>query len=81
MGDVFNLIKEIMKSDAEVVTEKERLRPEKSEVYRLWCDNTKIYKLTGFEPKYTIHQGLERTVNWFADPENLKKYKTNIYNV
>ncbi len=81
IGDVFNLIKEIMNSDVEVITDSQRLRPEKSEVFRLWCDNTKIRELTGFGPKYSIKEGLEKTSNWFTNPENLKKYKTDIYNV
>ena len=79
--DVLNLIKNIMKSDVHFITEKHRLRPEKSEVFRLWCDNTKIKTLTGFEPKYSIRQGLERTINWFTRPENLTRYKTDLYNV
>ena len=71
IGDMLNLIKEIMQSDAKVITDDERLRPEKSEVYRLWCDNRKIRELTGFEPKYSIKEGLEKTIAWFANPENL----------
>lgn len=78
---MLNLIKEMMKSNVEVFTDNERLRPEESEVYRLWCDNTKIHDLTGFVPEYTIHDGLKKTIDWFANPENLKKYKTNIYNI
>jgi len=81
ISDLLNLIKEMMQSDVEVVTEKVRLRPEKSEVYRLWCDNTKIYELTGFVPKYTIQEGLKKTIDWFTNPDNLKKYKSDIYNV
>ncbi len=81
IGDVFDNIKEIMNSDVEVITEKERLRPETSEVYRLWCDNTKIHALTGFEPKYSIQEGLKKTINWFTTPDNLRKYKSDIYNV
>ncbi|MCK4527556.1 NAD-dependent 4,6-dehydratase LegB [candidate division WOR-3 bacterium] len=81
MGEVVNLIKELMNSDIEVVEEKERIRPEKSEVYRLWCDNTKIHSLTGFEPKYSIQEGLKKTIDWFTTPDNLRKYKTDIYNV
>ena len=81
IGDVVDNIKEIMNSDVEVITDNTRLRPEKSEVYRLWCDNTKIRELTGFEPKYSIREGLEKTINWFTNPQNLQKYKTDIYNV
>jgi len=81
IGDVLNLIKEMMKSNVEVITDNERLRPENSEVFRLWCDNTKIRELTGFEPKYSIREGLEKTINWFTNPENLQKYKFDIYNI
>lgn len=81
VGDTLNLIKEIMQSDVEFITDEQRIRPEKSEVFRLWCDNGKIKSLTGFEPKYSIKDGLEKTIEWFKNPENLKKYKANIYNV
>jgi len=79
--DLVNLIKEIMQLNIEIVTDKKRLRPENSEVFRLWCDNTKINELTDFIPKYSIREGLKKTVDWFINPENLKKYKTSIYNV
>lgn len=79
--DTFDLIKRIMKSDVEFVTDDTRIRPEKSEVFRLWCDNTLIEKLTGFKPEYSIEKGLKLTVDWFLKSENLRKYKANIYNV
>jgi len=81
IGDVFNLIKEMMQSKVEVIEDDERIRPEKSEVFRLWCDNAKIYDFTRFVPKYTIQEGLKKTITWFANPENLMKYKSDIYNV
>lgn len=81
IGDTLNLIKEIMKSNVEFIVDKQRLRPEKSEVFRLWCDNGLIQSLTGFEPKYDIRQGLEKTCQWFTDPANLQRYKMGIYNV
>ena len=81
VGDTLNKIKSIMNSDVEFVVDDQRLRPEKSEVFRLWCDNTKIRELTGFEPKYSIDEGLKHTIDWFLDPKNLSKYKTDIYNV
>jgi NAD dependent epimerase/dehydratase len=79
--EVVNLVKELMNSDIEVVEEKKRIRPKKSEVFRLWCDNTKIRELTGFEPKYSIKEGVKKTIGWFTDPENLRKYKIGIYNI
>lgn len=79
--DTFNLIKKIMKSDVQLVQDKERLRPENSEVHRLWCDNKLIESLTGFKPEVSIEQGLVKTVDWFTKPENLARYKADIYNV
>jgi len=58
VGDTLNLIKDLMKSDVTFITEDQRLRPEKSEVFRLWCDNSLINNLTGFEPEFTIEKGL-----------------------
>lgn len=81
VGDTLNLIKKIMKSDVEFVVDEARLRPEKSEVNRLWCDNSLIKELTGFEPKYSIEKGLKDTIDWFTEADNLKNYKTDIYNV
>jgi NAD dependent epimerase/dehydratase len=81
IGDTLNLIKEIMESDVKFIVDKQRIRPGKSEVHRLWCDNSLIKELTGFAPKYSIKDGLTETVNWFSDNENLKKYKAGIYNV
>lgn len=79
--DTLNLIRELMASDVEFLTDEQRLRSGKSEVFRLWCDNTKIRELTGFAPEYDIRSGLNATVEWFTRPENLAKYKIDIYNV
>ncbi len=81
MGDLFNKIAGIMNSKAIPVEDKMRIRPGKSEVTRLWCDNTKIKTLTGFEPQYSLDKGLEETIEWFLNKQNLSKYKANIYNV
>lgn len=81
VGDTLNLIRELMASDVEFLTDEQRLRPEKSEVFRLWCDNTKIRELTGFTPSYDIRTGLQATIDWFTRPSNLAKYKADIYNV
>lgn len=81
VGDTLNLIKKIMKSDVEFIVDEQRLRPEKSEVNRLWCDNTLIHQLTGFKPQYSIEKGLEKTIHWFLNQDNLKRYKAGIYNV
>jgi len=81
IGDTLNIIRELMDSDVEFLTDEQRLRPEKSEVFRLWCDNTLINTLTGFEPQVDIREGLQRTIDWIVKPENLKHYKSEIYNV
>lgn len=73
MADTLNLIKTIMKSDVQFITDEQRLRPANSEVFRLWGDNTLIKDLTGFEPEYDIEKGLAETIQWFCNPENLKK--------
>ena len=79
--ELFALIKDIMHSDANLMVDEQRLRPEHSEVFRLRCDNTKIKELTGYKPQYSLREGLEKTVEWFTDPRNLAKYKPGIYNI
>ena len=81
IGDTLNIIKELMDSDVEFIFDKNRIRPSKSEVFRLWCDNSKIEKMTGFKPQVGIKEGLQRTIDWVTQPINLKKYKSEIYNV
>jgi NAD dependent epimerase/dehydratase len=81
MFDTLVLIKDIMKSDVKFINEIQRIRPEKSEVFRLKGDNSLIKELTGFVSKYNIREGLEVTCKWFAEPENLNKYKAGIYNI
>jgi NAD dependent epimerase/dehydratase len=79
--DTLNIIKELMDSDVNFIQDKQRLRPGKSEVFRLWCDNSKIEALTGFKPQIGIREGLQKTIAWVTHPENLKGYKAEIYNV
>jgi NAD dependent epimerase/dehydratase len=79
--NTLDIIKNLMDSDVNFVTDAERLRPLKSEVQRLWCDNTKIKKFTGYAPEVDIKEGLKKTIDWIIMPENLKIYKANIYNV
>lgn len=74
------IIAELMQSDVRYVVDPERLRPGKSEVFRLCGDNTLISELTGWHPCYSLHEGLKATIDWFVKPENLAKYKTDIYN-
>lgn len=85
MRDTVQMIAEIMGVEVEVETDQMRLRPEKSEVDRLWADNGKAKSLTGWEPAYGGREGfklgLAETVAWFTDSDNLKNYKADIYNV
>ena len=78
--DLVKLIKELLQSNTEIRIKDERLRPEKSEVYRLLGSNKKIKSLTDFTPQYSLEKGLLETIDWFQNPENQKKYKFNIYN-
>lgn len=81
IGDVFKLVRELMNSDVEFITDQQRLRPDKSEVFRLWCDNSKLKKLTDFKTETSIREGIKKTIDWISQPNNLKTYKTEIYNV
>ena len=79
-----NLAKELIAQinpDAEIICENQRLRPEKSEVERLMGSNEKIKRLTGWEPKYSLSQGLAETIKWFRDEKNISRYKSGIYNL
>ena len=79
--DTLNLIKELMESDVKFIQDNERIRPKNSEVFRLCCDNTKIKKFTGFKPNFSLKEGLQKTIDWMIQPENLRHYKPEIYNV
>lgn len=81
IADTMNLIRELMNSNVEFITDQQRIRPEKSEVSRLWCNNHKIYSLTGFKPQVSLRDGLAKTIDWFVCSDNLSKYKTQIYNI
>jgi NAD dependent epimerase/dehydratase len=80
IGDLVQMIGEITgNTDFEIVSKAERVRPEKSEVERLYCDNKFIKEYTGWSPDYDLQKGLEETAEWIKD--NLNIYKTDIYNV
>ncbi len=85
IGETSELISDIMDVEIEFVTDDQRIRPDKSEVERLWADNSKARELAGWQPEYGgkegFRRGLAETVGWFTDPENLIKYKANIYNL
>lgn len=79
--NTLKLIADLMKSDVQFLEDEQRLRPKNSEVFRLWGDNSKIKELTGFTPVFDLKRGLSETIQWFLKPENLKLYKSNMYNV
>lgn len=80
MADTLAAIAGIMNVEVETITDPQRLRPAKSEVNRLCGDNTLITSLTDWRPAHTLEDGLRKTVEWFSRPENLAKYKADIYN-
>ncbi len=80
MKETLETIARLMGVDVEYVVDKERLRPSKSEVFRLCGDNSLVTSLTDWRPQYTLEQGLAETIEWFTRKENLAKYKTDIYN-
>ena len=85
IGDTAALIAEVMGVEVEITTDEERIRPEKSEVERLWASNLKAQSLLGWSPAYGsvdgLRRGLKETADWFTDPINLAFYKTDIYNL
>lgn len=81
IGELFTLISGLMGKDARIASDAQRLRPPASEVLRLRCDNSKLKMASGFEPGIPLREGLRRTVAWFLDPRNLRRYKEGVYNV
>jgi dTDP-glucose 4,6-dehydratase len=85
IGETAQLIAKSMGVDIEIITEENRLRPERSEVERLWADNKKARDLFDWSPKYGGYDGFERgiaeTVGWFNQSANRASYKPEIYNV
>jgi NAD dependent epimerase/dehydratase len=85
IGDTAQRIANIMNVEIEIITEEARLRPENSEVDRLWADNTKAKQLFGWQPSYGGHEGLIRglqeTAEWFSRPDHLRGYKADVYNL
>jgi NAD dependent epimerase/dehydratase len=85
IGDTVNEIAKIMNVDVTILTDEQRLRPEKSEVDRLWASNTKACEVLGWKPEYAglegFRRGLTETVEWFSNSANLARYKSDIYNL
>jgi NAD dependent epimerase/dehydratase len=81
VGDTVSLIAELMGTTVEIRVEEERLRPEKSEVNRLVSDSSAIHRAASWKPEHTLAEGMKATIEWFCDPDNLRRYKTDQYNV
>jgi len=77
--NLVRLIGDLLNADIEIITEEERIRPEKSEVERLICDNTKIFQKTNWRPSYSLKKGLSETIDWLN--QNIQLYKPEIYNL
>ncbi|MDC8758889.1 NAD-dependent 4,6-dehydratase LegB [Janthinobacterium fluminis] len=85
VGDTAALIAELMGRQVEFTSDEQRMRPAGSEVERLWADNSRAKALTGWEPEYPgiagLRNGLQETIDWFSQPDNLRRYKAGIYNI
>ena len=85
IGDTVALIAEIAGADVEIIGEEARVRPQASEVERLVAANDKAQELTGWQPVFGgrdgLAKGLAKTIDWFSEPANLARYKTQHYGV
>lgn len=85
IGDTAALIAEVMNIELEIITDEQRLRPDGSEVNRLFGDNTRLRNLTGWQPLFGglsgFREGLTQTVDWFTNPSNLASYRPGTYSV
>ena len=85
IGDTALAIAQAMGVELSILTDEHRLRPEKSEVERLWASNLKAVELLNWQPKYAgskgFFRGLNETIAWFSEPQNLSNYRSNVYNV
>ncbi len=80
MQHTLELIARLMGRDVDYVVDPQRLRPGKSEVFRLCGDNRLITELTDWRPQVTLEEGLTRTIEWMTQPDNLRRYKSEVYN-
>ncbi len=79
IGDLVKLIAGLIGTEVEILSDEQRIRPDKSEVERLFCNNSKILANTQWKPAYTLESGLTETIEWIKN--NLLYFKTDIYNV
>jgi len=81
IGDLAQLIGNVMNVELTIKSTDERIRPENSEVERLFCDNAKLLKHTSWKPNYTLEHGIGEVIEWIKKSDNLKLYKAEQYNV
>ncbi|MDG2321171.1 MAG: NAD-dependent 4,6-dehydratase LegB [Rhodospirillaceae bacterium] len=85
IGETVDMIKEIMSSNVKIMTDDERIRPEASEVERLWASNAKAKEIMNWSPAFGgrdgFKRGLEKTIAWFSDPAHAPLYKAHLYNI
>ena len=81
VGDIANELIRQINPNAKIITDEQRLRPQNSEVFRLYGSNEKIMQHTNWKPEFTLTEGLANTIDWLRIPENLKHYKADIYNI
>ena len=85
IGDTARAIGELMAVDLEILTDRERIRPDASEVERLWADTAKARELLDWQPEFGgldgFRKGLSKTVEWFRDPQHLRSYRSDAYNL
>ncbi|WP_445666651.1 NAD-dependent 4,6-dehydratase LegB [Fodinibius sp. AD559] len=81
IGDLAQEIIDQINPNAKIKQDNQRVRPEKSEVYRLYGSNEKLEEYTGWVPEYSLKEGIEKTIDWYSKEENLKHFKTDIYNI
>lgn len=81
IGDLAQEIIRQINPNATIVTEEQRLRPTNSEVFRLFGSNDKLSKFTNWKQQYSLSQGVQETIDWFRDVDNLQRYKAHIYNI
>ena len=85
IGDLFLIINSIINTDIQIKKDKSRIRPKKGEVNRLKANNKKAKDLIDWAPEYHGKQGLKKamkeTIDWFKNPNNIKLYKSGLYNI
>ncbi len=81
VGDLAQQLINRINPNAKIITDSVRIRPEKSEVFRLFGSNEKLKSYTDWNTKFTLEEGLMETIDWFSKKENLQQYKSDIYNV